>query len=1358
MAGTIYDALVNIDVRDNDTPGQMARIVQALEREIASLSSIPEVNLGSKLVGSLGEGVTLVGRGVQRLQGTVTELGTEMARLNAIEPKLRSGQTQFAIEELTRLQTAARQTLGVMERLRDVQGPRFRLPLTPEQQNMRETPPAQRLEILQAQNRQAIMEADFAALREEEERRSKQRGRGVIPQRQQADDFMMSEEEWDSLPEREKRKQAGTTKGREFVVQEQIIADMREAGASWREIQVALQAESRAANSRVIDENDYPQTPKGQAQLERDRFGAAASIVGTEVADEKVSEAKQKLADATTAEANRVTEQLALVDDGASPKVQRAQLAVATASAELETLQSTYRGLDQQSKITAAKVKLRVTEDALEQVKRRELAEAERNARPSGFFPSLFGTSGGRGGGGFGAPGGGGGGGGMFGNLIDEAGFAAKYYVLYRGFSLIEQTIQGVKETTEQYTLAVNDLSIALGTNYGEASKVADAYSDIGLRGGTSPVIAVQQGARYARTFREEDGSGSVASGKIGAEVSRYINLLEGPAKLDSTNESLIAISKAYDLGAQGARNVYDTATRTGQVYGYGTGGPVLGGVAQIADLGATQGFTMPQLIQLVAASMQSTGLTSEAVAGDIKRFLGADPKDVDNTLAALGGNVQQDLAGKLVQLASLLQKQPEAERKDILAGLGGSRSASTVVPFLEALLDTGRVEELAKTLPGASERAERQLSTLGGAFQQLSADAQGLYKALSGSGLGDVFGLGVRGLHDVLVGVTALIDLFGKLPGPMEQVAGAILTVAAASAVAARTRGVENIAGIGGLFPTAARVGSAGSRSGIAAATKELSAARVASGLAQGADVAAATARVKAAEAALQSASVGATSSLRAVTTGVTALARTLGPLALALGAVTIASELYQQYQKDKEVREKGDDQFNAILGSGQREGGYTKDELTAYLQDAQDRQKYLEKRRDNPSMLEKGVRAIPVAGSYISYGIDKNRDANATDLDVVNKEVKYLQEQMAALKLEDSRPDAIFGNSYRDISGGVSRLLDSGVGPTEEINQIKELLTKGGSDPLLDLAPLLQPASGEKGVRDLYEDAAKRIGDLSDPMEQLKGYAELQKQIARLYQKTETSGTAAQVDAASSLLGDVNKQYNGALVDVTNKKIESLKAFGGNTAGTIDKIKEALKSALGPILASGDVSSASALLATVDKAFINSYRALLRVQQKALRDKIASIRAASAEARAIVASAADLRAEDALSPGNNIQGRRSTPEAVAEAEAKRREAEAQMADLDKVDKMLGTFEKALTITGPSGSAFKFDKPPKPEGPTRRGHRNRTFAVPGDSRGPAVRCPDRPPCRPVPAEDGRRQAAVLRSREGSQRGRLCAG
>src|SRR5689334_2729025 len=102
----------------------MARVVQQLEREIAGLSTMPEVNLGAKLVGSLGEGVTLVGRGVQRLKTTVSELAAESSRLNSIDPRFRTEGTQLAITKLHELTTGARQTLAALEALRNVQGPR----------------------------------------------------------------------------------------------------------------------------------------------------------------------------------------------------------------------------------------------------------------------------------------------------------------------------------------------------------------------------------------------------------------------------------------------------------------------------------------------------------------------------------------------------------------------------------------------------------------------------------------------------------------------------------------------------------------------------------------------------------------------------------------------------------------------------------------------------------------------------------------------------------------------------------------------------------------------------------------------------------------------------------------------------------------------------------------------------------------------------------------------------------------------------------------------------------------------------------------------------------------------------------
>lgn len=1322
MAGTIYDALVNIDVADNDAPGQLARIVQQLQREIASLSNTPEVDLGAKLLGSLGTGVLTAQEGLSRLRVVGAELSAEMTRLGSLNPEMRTTGVVRAIFDLERLRHEAEAVERTFGHLALAQGASTRIPQSAMERRLGKLPEEARLDALR-QNIQPLPEPSRA-----DTDRLLQLSRDAEVQRMEAANRRREEEAYrqeinqgyDSLSEGQKRKVEGSTEGRFFVADEHLIAAMEDEGASRKEIAAKLREEGRMAQQRVVDATKYPNTEKGQAQLERDRFSSAASTAGATDQVESLRERQALIArkelDAQEKEANRVDSLASTLSEGDSAKRRQAQYNLAIAKADLDSMTSKRAGTVADSEITKAKLRVANMEVALEQVTARELRAQQDAARPQGFFASALGlnrASRRGGGGGFGIPGGGGiggaggGGGGIFSNLIDEAGFAAKYYALYRGFSLIEQTLVGVKTATEEYTIAVNNLSIAQGTNYQTASRAAEGYARIGSTMATAPTTAIEGATKFTRSFRNEDGSVDPGAGRLGATVSSLINVLEGPTKLTESMDSLVAVTKAYDLGSGGAGSAYDRATRIGQVYGVPTGGELLGGVAQIADIGKTSGFSLDQLMALVAASMQSTGLTSDAVAGDIKRFLGSDTKTLDSTLGALGGDTQQNLANKLEQLAGILQKLPDERRNDVLRSLGGSRSSATVIPFIEALGKLDATQKAAADLPSAADQAQSRLRTLGGAFQQLSADVQGLFTAISQSGGGAVFGTLVGGLHDILVAFTEMVRAVGSVHPAVRLLVTSIAALAiagrAAAALQASSAAQRGGALMSSLFPTlGAAAGARGAGVAAAGASRLPQLATFGAGGAAPSLAASASASAAVSMGRLGAGIAGVAASAGAAVVALAPLVAILGTIAL-IGAASDAANKAQVAGEDALAAKKDADQARK---TGNVEG------MRAAAQ----------RERDNASAIRKSGDGI---GGKTLYGIndaigfltgsDQNlsqqRDATVKKLEDYAKKLE--REAQSAEDLATQREklarqfnmSAIFGTNYSDVSGGIKKTMDLGASPSKEADIFADLVNKGiGGDPLQLQA--LVGGDGKPGASDLVQDILSRNAKSTDPKSRTDVLQKVRDAEAKLLAEARQHGDASTIDSFNQLLQEGNAAYNDALVTDTEAKINSIKAFQGITPASKAQITALVQNAMAAVGGSGDVDRMAKLMSGVDASFITATRNHFRTLLETLKRQAEAIKVAMAAAAA---------AEHSIAPEGSYNDR-VRKHLAGESVAKDKGLDKIQSDIDKYNRAIATMDKAKPYAAPDNS-YMTDKKGS-EGPSAQDieiARLQAGEIPGD-------------------------------------------
>jgi hypothetical protein len=1046
--------------------------------------------------------------------------------------------------------------------------------------------------------------------------------------------------------------------------------------------------------------------------------GGIANIVAADRKLVAAEEAAAAQAEAATRVPVNLKEVTAAAANGQSAKIQQLELDLAINVAKQKQLAA-----DNEAAIAAGRGA--VSEVALTQQRIKTLAVEERLT--AAMEQQAAGT-----GGGFG--------GGMGGLQM------LKYYAFYQVFQEGSKLLGEVKKATEEYSLAVNQLSIALGGNQERAQTLAATYSTMGQNLATAPTIAVDAATKYTRFFQDTSG----VSGDVGARLGSTVNLLEGakvsgafgdPAARaianDKTLGELAAIARNYELGAQGASNLYDAATVIAQKYGLGEsqGGKLTSGAAQIADLFKQSGFTAEQGLALTGSVMQYTGNTSEMAAGDLKRFLGRQGSDTfKNIFAEFSIDQNQTLRGELVDLGAKFKTLSETQRASIVSTLGGGRAGAAVVAAITDLpSQTAVAAKGADSVGIAFEQAQLRLGTFAGKLEQISADWSALAKDLGTSGLGLIFGDALALVDPLLRGVDALVNAFALLPGYVKQ----FLEVLALASVAGRVFGGSfGLEGITGMLTKVGGIG-AGAAGAAEVVSAEATAARVA---ALGLDATAAgvdTAAVDLNTVAVGENAVAQGAAATAAGAGTASLVARLGALAgAAVGAaVAIApfveviagiaaiGEVAKVAGQSKDAHQLAADAItghtNAKTLDDHAAAAGLADQAIAELQASHTGMGALVfggTSLDGPSEYDKLLQRLQVQRDADSRA--SLTPAQQTEQDLRNFQATHTGGQglsslapgvqVTAAQLNPTQQN--FAADYTDIPRGINHLATVHASVASSMAQLRDELAHIPDSSLTDL---LTPQSGAKGVGDELKRLTTQIGHSNNPIQNEADLGQISSYAAELTKRANASGDADNIDAAAAYYDTALKAYHQSILGNVKARVDSIHAMQSNNASSQAQIRGTVTQALTEFARTGDVNSVVALLAGVDKAFITSFNANISAERRVLADQALALEmAAGAAANAAIAATDDPRRQSIIA-NRNITA--VTP--------------AEKAIQDKIArdvKIASTMATASGLTVPGGSDFTWpkDKAAAASGPTAaqiEEARLAAQAIPGDPMSAAI-------------------------------------
>ena len=1187
--GELYEGIIQIRVDDGDAPARIQQILEQIRaRFAAAVSSMPEINAGLDDTG-LTKAVTSIDQVIahmERLRAVMGEASTTLGKAGGspvgqayMDAQLRDMDALIAKTrelEALRQRTGASMDLGTQTQVARAQAEADRavrerdarrarqeaegLPATPVAGSTRNARRPTGLEIKAAQQAQTMSErlAEMAgklrggarsveelavALQQLMPAASKAQaqmaaakafdqpvGKGTV-----TDDgrFQASREDIARRAAAEQDAQAldelTRARGREAAAHENFEQVLARGAKTQEEADLrAMQAYNRAEDATA---NRVKVEGRAAAAAEKEAR-STEELAARQEARAKILESPQLQA-ATEGDKDKLLGAMG-VDQSLSLKRQQVQLeqsilerkaieltaASQTAAAEGDIAKLTKLSEDQ------ARVRLRIQAKVAEA---QALSEAEiRAGKPTGgFVGGLLGNYG------TGTQGG-------MGDLANQAGFALKYYAFYQAFALTERALTDVVDNTREYSLAVNQLSIALGTNYTEAERVAQGYANIGNSLATAPALAVNAAVQFQRAFPDADKG---LTGRAGARTGSLINLLEGgePEDQQKLREDLVAIAENYKTGAGGVEGIYDAATSIAQSYQYAKGGDLLSGFAQIADLTSESGYSKEQGLALIASVMQRTGGSSDVAAGDLKRFLGrSGQKSFEDVFSQFGISHNQTLREQLGELAEMFDKLNESQRNTIISRLGGGRAGAAVAA---GILDYAKQQQASAKAVGdqgiSAEQAGQRLETFAGKLQQIAADWAMLTTDIGKSGLANAFGAALDAVHPLLTALDMMVNRIATLPGPVKDLASALMVLVGSLKLLALAKGAEGISGLlgevgGGRFAAqAAAVAGGGARFTV-----------------DSAGVAQLNTRVGA----LRTAALGA--------------AGALGPLVAVLAALVAVSKVEQEH-KVEGASQRADDRLLEMQGGplpvwGVASGGWKGARAVARERERAQREavepealrataKGLRQdaediRKSDPGKSWKVFRnigkvfttPIPEMGDIQFDSLSANEERAAqieAEADRLEKRAKARRRQIdqAARKTEAGMTptQGFFGPDYRRVSAGLADITGRGVGAEGAGRLLSDLVSHISTNPSDQLADLLQPGTGMTGIAKVIQDLQTNIAQAglgnTDATSQLARLRQLEQQ---LLEKAQAGGDTAQIAAARQIVNEGEKAYWDQLV----------------------------------------------------------------------------------------------------------------------------------------------------------------------------------------------------------------------------------
>jgi hypothetical protein len=377
---------------------------------------------------------------------------------------------------------------------------------------------------------------------------------------------------------------------------------------------------------------------------------------------------------------------------------------------------------------------------------------------------------GGGGGGGFfaglgaGITGGGSGGDSSF-DIGKQLGDVSRYIIYYQAFREIQTAIKDAIDQTVQFEREVTNLQTYLGGSRDAARDLATNLGDVAVAGGASPTQGVAFGTQFARTFQGQADPNTLLT--QGAQTGTLLQTLTGADGSKGLEDATAAVN-AFGLSYSSTQRIIDAATTAAQKNGFANASAILPGLGQIGDLAKISGFTPEQTSQALGDIQRRTGETSDAAAGELRRFFGREGNSAfQQVFSREGINTALPFNQELSQLAPKFPTLSTSEQNTIIGQFGGGRAGAAAVALLQDYNNgIKQAGENTTTAGVAQQQYAQRLEDIAGVLSKIRAEAQNLAKDLGESGLGAGFGILLHAAEPVLKTLDDVFQLVNSATG----------------------------------------------------------------------------------------------------------------------------------------------------------------------------------------------------------------------------------------------------------------------------------------------------------------------------------------------------------------------------------------------------------------------------------------------------------------------------------------------------------------------------------------------------------------------------------------------------------------
>ena len=369
----------------------------------------------------------------------------------------------------------------------------------------------------------------------------------------------------------------------------------------------------------------------------------------------------------------------------------------------------------------------------------------------------------------------------------------------------LERTLSGAVSYVKSLNSSLNDIRIVTGYSADDMTRFAQQANKAAKELSTTTKAYADASLIY---FQQGDTADMVA--KKAAITTKAANVAFS-ASAEEMSEMLTAVWNSYQVGEEELEKYVDIMAALGAATATSTE-EIATAMQKVAATANTVGVSMQQMSSIIATVSSVTREAPESIGTSFKTILarmgdlkvgktledGMNLGTVSSKLAAVGVNILdttgelKEMGGVIEELMGKWQGMTSAEKAAVAQAVAGKRQYTQLMALMENQDKYQKNMNIAENSEGTLQKqADIYAESWSAASNRMQASFEALYSKILNDKALITFANGISKITD---SVSALIDVFGGLPGLLTTV-GAIATKVFSNQInAGLTRTIGNI------------------------------------------------------------------------------------------------------------------------------------------------------------------------------------------------------------------------------------------------------------------------------------------------------------------------------------------------------------------------------------------------------------------------------------------------------------------------------------------------------------------------------------------------------------------------------------